>query len=192
MGDLTKHFSLSDFAVSSTYPEEARKVQFSETDKLKAFLLAQLYGEPLVKLLGYTPDSSSGKRTKELNKKLHGGKETPSGHLWKNFEAAWDLGMKSPGDFWKSFDRVREGSIYGELIIYLRANVAFNLHVALPSQKDDPSSETYDTLVCVEEGGKREYFNYEDWKPRDPMKRSLFVKLLSFLFGKGVKGDGTD
>lgn len=139
MGDLTKHFSTAEFAVSESYPQEAAKILFSKHDVFKAHLLATLYGEPVRAFISSVEKVEcglhvlSGKRSEALNA-LVGGAED-SDHLFRNECAAFDFTFLT---------NVRERvflayrflatspTMFGQLIYYPEKNF---IHISIPSKK---------------------------------------------------------
>lgn len=139
MGDLTKHFSTAEFAVSESYPQEAAKILFSKHDVFKAHLLATLYGEPVRAYISSVEGVEcglrvlSGKRSEALNA-LVGGAED-SDHLFRNECAAFDITFLT-----NTRERVflaykflaNSPTMFGQLIYYPEKNF---IHVSIPSKK---------------------------------------------------------
>jgi len=92
-----KYFKLEEFKVSQTYPELAKKIEFTELDvvKLKYFCATLL--DPLRDVFGpiYI---LSGKRTPELNEAVGGARH--SHHLYEGLNCAADFCLKDKKELW--------------------------------------------------------------------------------------------
>lgn len=123
--NLTKHFTLEDFLVSSKYPLLAKLLQPTYEEKNNLFLLATFALEPMWETFGPIT-CLSGYRSKELNQKVGG--SMSSQHL-KGMAADVTTGGQgfTAHDIYMWADQVLKWP--GELIFY--PNNYF-VHIALP------------------------------------------------------------
>jgi hypothetical protein len=139
-GQITEHFAIADFALSSRYPDLASKIVITPQDELKLFFLCSTILEPVHDVYGDLV-ASSGKRalgvmgdseySHELNTKV-GGSPT-SDHLYEYLSCAWDFGVMrgSIKDVfvWISVNLPHS---FGQLIYYPKKDI---VHVSLPTPK---------------------------------------------------------
>jgi len=99
---LTEHFELSEFAVSTQYPSEARRINFCHDDIVKLFYLCSTLLEPARKIGGDEPIVVlSGKRTPKLNSLIGGA--VKSDHLYEGYSCAADFTTHSKGSLYSIF-----------------------------------------------------------------------------------------
>lgn len=130
---LSKNFTLSEFAVSSSYPELAAAISFSGEDRLKALYLAQVILQPVRDNFG-SVTILSGKRSPELNQKV-GGSPT-SDHLYTpgSGSAAVDFTCANVEDAYMFLKLGLEPYQYGQLILYIDSGF---VHVSAPTVKHE-------------------------------------------------------
>lgn len=137
MGDCTENFSYSEFLVSSSFPDLARKMSFDEYEKFKVYCLCAIILEPVRRKFGAPIRITSGKRSAELNEKI-GGSET-SDHLFIDECACCDFAFDNSTYTLGAFHHIKENmkDKIGQLILYERSGgIAKHVHVSLPSRKN--------------------------------------------------------
>lgn len=137
---MTEHFSLKEFFVSKEFPEKIDWYLPTETDRLKCYLLAKLYLEPIRATHG-TVTVLSGKRTRELNDAIGGSRN--SHHLFDGMAAACDFTCNGLD---KAFDTLSKfpSSSFGQIIFYPGRNF---IHISLPTE-----THAGDILWSIEKG----------------------------------------
>lgn len=127
---LTKHFKLREFAVSADHPELAAKIEFSEAEEIKAYLLCATILQPIRYRYG-TVKILSGKRSSELNEAVGGA--VYSDHLFEFVSAATDFTL-SRASVKNCFEWIQNmlPFAFGQLIYYPDSHF---VHVSLPIPK---------------------------------------------------------
>jgi len=87
---LTKHFNLNEFAVSSDNPELARNIKFSDVEIERIRFICAAYLEPMRKYFDMPINISSGKRSRELNNAIRGSSPN-SHHMYIGNNSAVDI-----------------------------------------------------------------------------------------------------
>lgn len=155
---LTENFNLSEFRVSSRYPDMAEKIKFTHKDVYKAFMISKTILEPVRKHVGKPIQINSGKRSKVLNLAIGG---VPSSHhRFRGFDAACDwqfAGVNSQNPkLFHAYKFIAGNLVFniGQCIIYLDAkNNPIFIHTSLPNEKKQS-----EFLVKLHSG---EYVPYE-------------------------------
>jgi len=136
MGDLTDHFSLSEFIVSSSHSELLEEIRNSitEIDRYKMFLLCRMILEPLRADLNMPIQINSGKRSASLNKAIGGAPN--SDHLYLNECAAVDFTLREPFKTQKALIYLlNKPYLYGQVISYPdKGGMETFIHVSMPSK----------------------------------------------------------
>ncbi len=122
---LTKHTMINTFAISDSYPEEAKKIMFFQNDYIKCYFL-QIWLDMLEKEFGALVRKLSGKRNDSLNKKI-GGVSTTA-HSYKDLKAAIDFYMLDI-DMDKVYKYIVKRFVFGECFYYRKKNF---IHLTLP------------------------------------------------------------
>ena len=146
---LTEHFMLKEFAVSSQYPVLAEQITFSYIEAEKFFLICYLLLEPVRERFKAPLKITSGKRTPQLNKLING--SINSQHL--RCEAA---DFEIDGIYLLQIYEWIYHELMGrwrQIIIYYEKDEAQFIHVAIPSLGLD----NHPKALIKEEGIYRPY-----------------------------------
>jgi hypothetical protein len=168
---LTRNFLLSEFAVSSQFPELAKAIQFSQVDIVKTFYLCSGILQPGRNIIRAKIFVRSGKRTLPLNFKVKGA--TKSDHLYRGFSCAADIQTE---DREKLFFLYRFFSkecffLVGEVILYFTEDWSPHfIHLSLPTKRHQ-SKLFYD------------YNKGKEFKVISQVPDSVYVK----IFGKELR-----
>jgi len=132
---LTKDFLLSEFAVSSQYPELAKAIRFSQMDIVKIFYLCSILqaGRNLIRVEIFV---TSGKRTIILNFKV-GGVEK-SDHLYEGFSCAADIQTEDREKLFFLYRFFARECFFlvGEVILYFTEDWTPRfIHLSLPTKR---------------------------------------------------------
>lgn len=135
---VTNNFKWEEFLVSSQYPDLAKQIILTETDRVKIWFLTSMLLQPLRDDLGHRILITSGKRSAGLNNSV-GGSPT-SDHLFKNTSCAGDFrvldgqGKVSYALTEKAVHWIRfvHKTGFGQLIWYPKKP---QIHVSLPTPK---------------------------------------------------------
>lgn len=141
---LTKNFSLEEFAVSDSRPDLTVDIAFEPTEKYRAWLLAKIFLQPIREAYGRTI-ILSGKRTVALNRAIKG--SANSDHLYNNGLDRPDLDTKAAVDFtipgvnledvYRFIKLKYAQESYGQLIYYKKRRF---IHLSLPTEKNQGES----------------------------------------------------
>lgn len=118
---LSAHFRLEEFRTSRRFPELAARMEFSEWDRHKCFLLARTILEPVRETVGRPVVITSGKRSAELNRAVGGA--AGSDHLFIGFSAAVDFTTTAANrdQLVRAVERI-PGFSFGQLIVYFETD----------------------------------------------------------------------
>ncbi len=133
---LTKDFKLPEFAVSSQYPELAKAIRFSQTDRVKIFYLCSGMLQPARNIIRAEIFVRSGKRTLPLNFKVHGAEK--SDHLYEGFSCAADIQVEDREKLFFLYRFFARDCLFlvGEVIIYFTEDwTPHFIHLSLPTPK---------------------------------------------------------
>jgi hypothetical protein len=139
---LTKNFNDDEFFVSDQFPEIARRMKEISPSCIKAslYLLCRYVLQPLRDELNIPIRITSGVRNRRLLKQLYGSMGLlPPRHSLHEDGIACDFVLPGNKDKLKeAFDYIKLflGDHYSELILYKDANGYRNIHVALPSPRE--------------------------------------------------------
>lgn len=149
---LSENFSLYEFKVSSSYPEIAEKMEFTELEVVTLQLLCAACLQPIRDKMGRMK-ILSGKRSEELNN-LIGGSAT-SDHKTCN---AADIDPKEFDVEYVYKWIVEQSNIdYRQVIFYPDQNF-IHISVNMPSKP-----RKHQALVKVKKDGKTAYISYDEY-----------------------------
>lgn len=133
---LTKDFLLSEWAVSSQYPELAKAIRFSQNDITKIFYMCSGMLQPGRNIIREKIFVVSGKRIILLNQKVGGA--IRSDHLFRGFSCAADIQTEDREKLfilYRFFSRECLFSI-GEVILYFTEDWTPRfIHLSLPTKR---------------------------------------------------------
>lgn len=134
--EATEHFPFNEFIVSETYPEIARQIDMTETDKMKFFYFGIIL-EQVRAYCGAIPIIlTSGKRDIKLNTVVDGSDNTD--HLYDGSCGAVDFTLSRDIDrLWRAYALLvyRLPASCGQVILYLynSLNCPDFIHISLPT-----------------------------------------------------------
>lgn len=133
---LTKDFLLSEWAVSSQYPELAKAIRFSQVDIVKIFYLCSGMLQPGRNIIRAKIFVRSGKRTLPLNYKVGGAER--SDHLYRGFSCAADIQTEDREKLFLLYRFFAKECLFlvGEVILYFTEDwTPHFIHLSLPTKR---------------------------------------------------------
>jgi len=143
MGDLSSNFSFGEFTVSKDYSELASRIQLSNQDRQKIFILVRCLLQPLRDDIGVPIYVLSGKRSIELNQRVGG--TSNSDHLFQGYSAAIDFTTEDLESLWAHihyFLGEKKSCLVKQLIRYYDGNF---VHLSLV----DSTDKNCQVLYCM-------------------------------------------
>jgi len=136
--NLSQWFDLEDFYKSKNHPKLAKQLKVTRVDQYKAFYYANGILDPMRNFINKPIDTTSGKRSVELNTAV-GGVET-SEHRWRNYDCCSDIYIigGSRMDYFRAYEFIMRELRHAvsEVILYFYRNMQIkHFHIGMANGK---------------------------------------------------------